>query len=184
MFELAIVTGAVAAGVLVIVRHFYLPTGGEFIRLFFMFFSGAAFYVLKEHIRLSNLFFWLFIIALLSSAVVNKHVFFLVYTLTIAYVLFYIAYIPNGRIRKYNEVGDYSYGLYIYAFPIQQTVAALVPGVSVVSMISISAPATLFLAALSWHLLERRALGLKGLYVSHTKRILTYGLSGASARSR
>lgn len=151
--------------------------------LFFMFFSGASFYVLKEHITLSRLFFWIFVIALLLSAIANKHAFFVVYALTIAYVLFYIAYVPSGRIRKYNQMGDYSYGVYIYAFPIQQSVAALVPGASVLSMLSISASATFLLAALSWYLLERRALGLKGLCVSHTSRILTCGRTGALSRT-
>jgi peptidoglycan/LPS O-acetylase OafA/YrhL len=41
--------------------------------------------------------------------------------------LFYLAYVPSGWIRKYNRVGDYSYGIYIYAFPVQQSVAALIP---------------------------------------------------------
>lgn len=179
-FELAIVTGAVVAGVLVIADYFYFLTDIPFVGLFFMFFSGAAFYVLKERITLSRSLFWLFLITLLLSAIANKHAFFFVYTFTIAYVVFYMAYIPSGRIRKYNLVGDYSYGVYIYAFPIQQTVAALVPGVSVFSMLLISASATLFLSALSWHLLERHALGLKGLYVGHTKRILTFGRAGTS----
>lgn len=173
-FELAIVTGAIVAGVLVIAYHFYLLADSPFVRLFFMFFSGAAFYVLKERITLSRLLFWLFLITLLLSAIANKHAFFFVYALTIAYVVFYIAYIPSGRIRKYNLVGDYSYGVYIYAFPVQQTVAALVPGVSVFAMLLISASATLFLGVLSWHLLERRALGLKRLFVGQANRILTY----------
>lgn len=182
-FELAIVTGAVVAGAVVVARHFYLPTKGEFARLFFMFFLGAAFYVLKERITISRRIFWLSVIALMSSTMANKHAFFIVYTLTIAYILFYIAYIPSGFIRKYNHVGDYSYGVYIYAFPIQQSVAALAPGVSVLSMIFISAIVTLLLAALSWHLLEQRALGLKRLYVDHTKRILAYNISSGSSRT-
>lgn len=167
----AIVTVAVAAGVFVVARHFWFPPDDQFATLFFMFFSGAAFYVLKEHITLSRSCFRLCVIALLSSAMVNTHTFFVVYVLTIAYMLFYVAYIPSGLLRTYNQAGDYSYGVYIYAFPAQQSVAALVPGVSVLSLLFISAFATFLFAALSWHLLERPALGLKESYVGYTRRI-------------
>lgn len=176
LFQLAIVAGFLAAGIFVFFSHFYFLAGGQFARLFFMFFSGAAFYVLKEHITLSRSYFWLAVLALLSAAVINMHAFFVVYELSIAYILFYLVYIPAGRIRKFNLLGDYSYGIYIYAFPVQQSVAALLPGIPVWGMLFTSATATLLLAALSWHLLERRALGLKSLYVAHTRKIFSYGL--------
>jgi peptidoglycan/LPS O-acetylase OafA/YrhL len=202
LFRIAILTSCVVPGVLLVARQFYLPTEdlrfseitkwydifffiykSEYCRLFaklsFMFLSGASFYVLKEHITLSRSFFWLFVIVLLSATIINKHVFHVLYLLTITYILVYMAYIPSGFIRKYNQLGDYSYGIYIYAFPVQQSVAALIPGISVLSMLSISAFATLLLAALSWHLLERRALGLKRLYVGHTSRILSSGITGS-----
>lgn len=106
----------------------------------------------------------------LVAAIGHRYVFFVVYTLFIAYLLFFLAYVPAGHIRKYNLLGDYSYGIYIYAFPVQQSVAALVPGVSVLNMILISFPVTVFLSALSWHLLERRALSLKGRLASDTRK--------------
>ena len=56
---------------------------------------------------------------------------------------------------------DISYGVYIYAFPLQQTVVALVPGITVAQLLLLSSLATLGCAILSWHLVEERALAFK-----------------------
>ena len=62
-----------------------------------------------------------------------------------------------GRLANY----DYSYGIYIYAFPIQQTVIKLWPQMPIGLYLVITFSATLALAALSWHWIERPALRLK-----------------------
>lgn len=176
LFKLTLVSAAAAAGaILLLATPLHFNVDMLFTRLFFMFFSGAAFYVLKDHIELSERAFFGCVLALVFSVMTGKlQLFFAFYVITIAYVLLYLAYIPSGHVRKFNLVGDYSYGVYIYAFPVQQSVAALMPGISVFVMVVISATVTLICAALSWHLLERRALGLKGLYVGHTRRILAW----------
>ena len=57
--------------------------------------------------------------------------------------------------------GDYSYGIYIYAFPVQQSVEYLWPGVSLLPYLLICSTITLGLAVLSWHGVERPAMRLK-----------------------
>lgn len=172
IFKAAVVASYAVYTILIIACHFYFPT--EFSRFFLMFFSGAAFFVLRDYIKLYHSIFWLFVVTLVSASLIYIHLFFAVYVMTVSYVLFYLAYIPSGYVRKYNKLGDYSYGVYIYAFPVQQSVVALIPGVSVWAMIVISACVTLLLAVLSWHLLERRMLSLKGHYVGHTYRLFSY----------
>ena len=65
------------------------------------------------------------------------------------------------RWRAYQRAGDYSYGLYVFAFPIQQTLIERVPGIAPPALFALALPLTLVLAIASWHLLERPLLGLK-----------------------
>ncbi|NNM69441.1 MAG: hypothetical protein HKM00_05685, partial [Gallionella sp.] len=122
-----------------------------------------------EYIKLSKFIFYPSLIALALSVATANDKLFVLYVMSVAYILFYLAFIPSGFYRKYNQMGDYSYGTYIYAFPVQQSIAALIPGVSAWSMIAVSGAITVLLAALSWHFLEHRALGLKGFYATRTR---------------
>jgi peptidoglycan/LPS O-acetylase OafA/YrhL len=58
--------------------------------------------------------------------------------------------------------GDYSYGIYLYGFPVQQTVAYLFPASREWYLNALfSLPVIIALAALSWHIIERPSLSLK-----------------------
>jgi peptidoglycan/LPS O-acetylase OafA/YrhL len=78
--------------------------------------------------------------------------------LALAYASLYFAYVPGGPIRRFNRIGDYSYGIYIYAFPIQRLVHHLWPELGVFGMFVVAMPMTLAMAVLSWHLVESPAL--------------------------
>ncbi len=54
--------------------------------------------------------------------------------------------------------GDYSYGFYIYGWPVAQTVAYLVPGISPAELAALSLVATTPAAIASWHFVERPSL--------------------------
>jgi peptidoglycan/LPS O-acetylase OafA/YrhL len=143
-----------------LVNHFGIQENEHSTRLYLMFFAGAACQVLKEKIQLSLPLFLCAASALVLSGPYES-LFFIVYNLLLSYILLFLAYIPAGRIRLFNRLGDYSYGSYLYAFPVQQSVAALIPGVSLWGMMLVSAVVSLILAILSWHLLEKPALRFK-----------------------
>jgi peptidoglycan/LPS O-acetylase OafA/YrhL len=82
----------------------------------------------------------------------------------LAYVVLTVAYHPALRWRAFNRLGDYSYGLYVYAFPIQQTLIAQIPRIAPTTLFAFAFPLTLALAMVSWHALERPALGLKSRF--------------------
>lgn len=169
--SLAIILFA-AAGLIIHLRDFILFDAiDQFHRLFFMFFSGSAFYMLKNRIPLSPSIFLSSMLILLLS-ITNKEIYFIAYTLLVAYITLWIAYVPKGAIRKFNKLGDYSYGVYIYAFPIQQSVIAFFPNSSVELLIIVSSAITLLFAFLSWHLIEKRALNQKEQLAAATTTFL------------
>lgn len=65
-------------------------------------------------------------------------------------------------IRRTTRIGDLSYGIYIYAFPVQQTVIQLTKcRFPLWAILPASTLITVLLALLSWHLIEQPALRLK-----------------------
>ena len=82
----------------------------------------------------------------------------------LAYVVLVVAYHPRLTWPAFNRVGDYSYGVYVYSFPIQQTIAQRVPGIEPMPLFALALVATVVIAALSWHCLEQPALGLKSRF--------------------
>lgn len=77
------------------------------------------------------------------------------------------AFWKNAALRAASRLPDYSYGIYIYAFPIQQVVLGLAPGAHPLLQALASAVLVIGPAALSWHLVEKPALNLKA------RRLLT-----------
>lgn len=64
-----------------------------------------------------------------------------------------------GRM-PFRWLGDYSYGTYIFAFPLQQLVMLLKPSASVLELTVLAAVGTLVLAMMSWHLIEKPCMAL------------------------
>jgi len=68
----------------------------------------------------------------------------------------------NPRKLRVLSTGDYSYGIFLYGFPIQQAVVAsgLFPRNGFANLI-VAYPFIVMVAVCSWHLCEKRVLGLK-----------------------
>ena len=59
------------------------------------------------------------------------------------------------------KLPDYSYGIYIWHYPIMQAVLFLRPETSPIALMVISVPPIILMSGLSWHLIEKPALRLK-----------------------
>jgi peptidoglycan/LPS O-acetylase OafA/YrhL len=82
----------------------------------------------------------------------------------VAYLVLVAAYHPRLVVPRLARGADLSYGLYVYAFPIQQTLLAQVPGLGAWALCAATAPPVIAAAALSWFGLERPALALKSRF--------------------
>jgi peptidoglycan/LPS O-acetylase OafA/YrhL len=82
---------------------------------------------------------------------------------SLTYGALYLGFTRLSRLADYNRVGDYSYGVYIYAFPIEQMTAWVLEEPTPILVSTIAFVPTLLLAILSWHLVEKPALRLKSL---------------------
>jgi peptidoglycan/LPS O-acetylase OafA/YrhL len=149
----------VALGLLALAANLVVPfaTRSSAVRLTAMFFVGSALFLFRDRVRMDRRVFVLLALAVAAS-MWNSATFRIVHTLAIPYLVFYFAFVPGGPIRLYNRLGDYSYGIYIYAWPVQQMVAASIPGITPLRMLLVSFACTLALAVISWHVIEKRAL--------------------------
>lgn len=124
------------------------------------FFAGAVVYVYREHIPVSHTWFAASVIALVGCAATPFAPFGFVFFLP--YVILYLAMVKLPYIANVGKYGDFSYGFYIYAFPIQQTYlhffghryggVGLLVGSSIVTFV---------FAVMSWHFVEKPALRFK-----------------------
>jgi peptidoglycan/LPS O-acetylase OafA/YrhL len=82
-------------------------------------------------------------------------------------VLLYVAFIygvlwiASAKILlRLKPQHDYSYGIYLYGFTIQQIISSLRPALNNYVALSIALPITVALAALSWHFVEKPSIDL------------------------
>jgi peptidoglycan/LPS O-acetylase OafA/YrhL len=78
------------------------------------------------------------------------------------YVIISFGLVSTPVLRKAATIGDLSYGLYLYAFPVERLLHELIGrSIGFYAYVAVSTLGTACLAFASWHLIEKRALRLK-----------------------
>ena len=77
------------------------------------------------------------------------------------YVVLLLAYRTSRVGRLPRRLGDYSYGLYIFAFPVQQAIVEWLRPSSGWVTFALATPVIVVLAVASWHVVEAPALTFK-----------------------
>ena len=84
-----------------------------------------------------------------------------------SYLLMGLAYLPLLHPLNLGRYGDFSYGTYLYAFPIEQLIVMHGGGsMTPLKLFLLAAPISLFVGALSWFLVERHFLS-RGSLLKH-----------------
>ncbi len=128
-------------------------------RLALFFYAGCALYLYRDRIRWS----WKLAVplALLTIVTAGHQSWFLGHVLTLPYLVIYVAHLRLPLLAGAGKAGDFSYGLYIFSFPLQQLIMHWNPHLPLASFMILSLALSLAAAVLSWHLIESPALALK-----------------------
>jgi|SRR5579872_2069405 len=132
----------------------------ELIRLAMCFQLGAFYAAYASLVTLRPIYViaW----AVLAITTIDSVFYTTIANIATASLVIWFAQVPRGRwIQWYRLVPDYSYGLYIYGYPVQQATISLFPGISISASILLSYCLALLFAAFSWHLVEKPSLSLK-----------------------
>jgi peptidoglycan/LPS O-acetylase OafA/YrhL len=146
-----------------IAREFVSPDGPKGVetalRLPLIFLSGGLIYLWRERVplSLSGLAIALLATALLSPTPLYKAALYLV----TAWGVLVLALAPAVTRWRSEPPADLSYGVYLYGWPVQQAFVALFPAAGALALFFPALALTLAIAALSWHFVEKPALGLK-----------------------
>lgn len=125
------------------------------------FLAGACFYYYRNKIKRNNLFALLMLMAIFVSFGWGNCIE-QVLPLAGAYLLFFIAFHPRIPLSNFARYGDFSYGVYLYAWPVQQVLMYFFkPLLNPWRLFFIALCITVLLAFCSWHLVEKQFLKLK-----------------------
>lgn len=114
------------------------------------FFAGMAVFAYRKFVRVTVTQLFVVLVLTIIVGLPTSEILFYIF-LALATIWFgcssWIARLPKLS-------ADYSYGIYIYAFPIQQLIVSIWPDVGPYQMFAMALPPIFLLAGLSWHLVE------------------------------
>ena len=123
------------------------------------FMVGVTAYLWRDRIPLNATGFVLSVAAFVVLSVVNVGAALVPFIL--GYATIYLGMVRFPKLPFFSS-GDYSYGIYLYAFPIQQSVHYFLPSMREWYLnIALSVPITVLIAWASWILVEKPALRLR-----------------------
>lgn len=135
-------------------------------RLYVSFILGIAAYLFRYRLPYSGWLFAMCVAGCAAIAIVGPQPWLTIPVLNVLVPplgVYICVYIGLSRIPTLPVLrrGDYSYGIYLYGAPIQQSVRALLSSGSGFANLAVSAPLIILFAAFSWHCIEKPVMRLR-----------------------
>lgn len=144
--------------------------------LFFLY--GASMHYMRSWWQPRPRLAALALLALAAASLALGHEYIAI-VIALPYCVIAVACASTPFVRDAGRWGDFSYGIYIYSFPIQQAVmAAGGNALGLAGSTAVALPATVLLAWLSWRFVEEPALGLKRYLQARPQSAIATGASG------
>jgi peptidoglycan/LPS O-acetylase OafA/YrhL len=145
--------------------HPQLIFDGQYYGNIFYFFLGSCCYLLRDKIVMNGITAMLMLSLFILSTRVSYGLSYLVTGgISYSYLIMFLGFTRNSPVENITRYGDFSYGLYIWAFPVQQVLALYFLHWNVYVSFVVAGTITLLMAALSWHLIEKKALAYKSTF--------------------
>ena len=135
-------------------------TVSSWLIVFPYFLAGMIFYLFENRIPVSTRWAFSILIILIVAALLPP-LGPIIFPFTVTYLLFWISFRPIGLLQNWARYGDFSYGIYLYAFPIQQLIVRQNPGIGPISLFLMATPLSVIAGVISWHLIEKHFLKFK-----------------------
>jgi peptidoglycan/LPS O-acetylase OafA/YrhL len=127
-------------------------------RLLPMYLAGVVFYRFRNLIPVSRAAVVACLLALVVACVLPVG-YTAVFPIAGTYLVMCFAFSRSIRLHQTNRFGDFSYGTYLYAFPLQQLImSAIGHPIHPLLLFALATPPTLLAAVISWYTVERRFL--------------------------
>ncbi len=142
--------------------HGLLGSGGihDFFHLVTYFFVGMLIYLYRYILPYTGKLVLAAVGIIIAATLIGRLP--LVLPVCGAYVLFYVAFSNRIKLHKFANNGDFSYGMYLYAFPLQQLLVSRFQPLFNAYTLSVASLCVSMVAAVgSWHLVERPFLRRK-----------------------
>ncbi len=124
-----------------------------------LFLAGVLCNLYKDRIVIRG--YWLFLLPLAFVASLWLNIFFYTSYILVPALVLFTATNGSAFLKKITPKADLSYGIYVFAFPVEQLVANYLHPAGPFPLFLYSVAAVLPLAILSWFGVEKKALALK-----------------------